>query len=64
MLPVLSQQIRDLTADAARSARPHAPVRRTETAPAAATHRSPGAARRALAAALRRSADRLAPAIE
>jgi hypothetical protein len=64
MLPVLSQQIRELTADAARSAHPHAPVRRDKTAPAAAGRRSPGGARRALASALRRSADRLAPAIE
>jgi hypothetical protein len=64
MLPVLTQQIRELTADAAHSARPDAPLRRNQTAPAAASRRSPGAARRALAAALRRSADRLAPAIE
>jgi hypothetical protein len=63
VLPVLTNQIRDLTADFTRSARPHAPVRPQATAPAAA-RRSPGAARRALAAALRRSADRLAPAIE
>ena len=64
MLPVPTRQICDLTADVARSARPHAPVRPNETAPAAAGRRSPGAARRAVAGALRRSADRLAPVTE
>ena len=63
MLPVLSHQIRELTTDVAHSARPHAPVRPNETAPAAG-RRSPGAARRAVAGALRRSADRLAPVTE
>jgi hypothetical protein len=62
-LPIGFLQARDLTATLARSAQPTAPVR-VEAARPVAQRRSPGAVRRAVAEALRRSADRLAPAIE
>jgi hypothetical protein len=62
-LPIAALHARDLTERHAHSARPGAPVRATGRAPAA-PRRSPGAVRRVLATALRRSADRLAPAIE
>jgi hypothetical protein len=63
LLPILTRHARDLTATVAQSARPHAPVHPERVAPVA-QRRSPGAARRAAAAVLRRSADRLAPMIE
>ena len=63
MLPILIDQVRGRTAQLARSAQPSAPVRAVSARPAA-RRRSPGTVRRAAAAALRRSADRLAPAIE
>lgn len=62
-LPIAARHARDLTAERAQAARPHAPVQADAVAPAA-RRRSPGAVRRATARALRRSADRLAPAIE
>jgi len=64
VLPILTSHARDLTAGLARSARPAAPVRPEPAAAPAPRRRSPGPARRAAAAALRRSADRLAPMIE
>jgi hypothetical protein len=62
-LPIVASHARRLTERRALSARPDAPVRNSRPAPVA-QRRSPGAARRVVAHALRRSADRLAPAIE
>jgi hypothetical protein len=59
-LPIIAQHARDLTSDLARSAQPLAPVRSGAVGPAV-QRRSPGVVRRAVASALRWSADRLAP---
>ena len=65
MLPILVAQARQVTAARARSGRPDAPVRAAaDQRGSLAPRRSPGPSRRAVAAALRRSADRLDPAIE
>jgi hypothetical protein len=57
MLPIAAQFAREATHEWARSALPEAPVTRVSTVRRATTTRG----RRRLAAALRRSADRLEP---
>jgi hypothetical protein len=61
-LPIAAIHARQATERHAHSARPTAPTRHAPAARPADHHA--GATRRAVAQALRRSADRLAPAIE
>ena len=58
-VPLAAPLVRRATLDLATSAQPGAPV--VASAPEAGRRPSSGATRRAVAAALRRSADRLAP---
>lgn len=62
MLPVLIQQSRTAAARTARSAMPDAPV--VPYVASSRSTRTAGALRRRVAAALRRSAERLAPVAE